>query len=392
MVLMKKTYYFDYAAATPVSSQVLTAMEPFWQTQFYNPSALYLSAREVRKHIDSARASVAKTIGVKPYEIIFTAGATESINLAIAGISKMYPMSGIIISSMEHEAVSEAAKLYFNKNLKICPVHKNGIIQPEKLKDLIDDNTVLISFMYVNNEIGTVQPLKQVSKMIEQVKQNRQKSKNPLPLYLHSDASQAPNYLSVKEQRLGVDLLSLNGGKIYGPKQSGCLFVQKYIEIKPLIAGGGQERGLRGGTENVANIIGFAKALELAQANYKIEARRVAKLRNYLLEELQKSVSGLTVNGSLKQRIANNLNISIAGVSGETLVHYLDTTEIMVATGAACSAAKDKPSATLKSLGLSAKQIEGSIRISLGTYTNQEQIKHLLKELPKTLAKVKQLA
>jgi cysteine desulfurase len=378
---MGKIYYFDYASATPVDDRVLKAMEPYWQQQFFNPSALYRPAREVRQAIEVARATVAKTIGAKSNEVIFTAGATESINLAIGGVSRPKQDVNVIISAVEHEAVKAATYKNFGKNVKICPVEQSGLINLAALQKLIDSKTTLVSVMQVNNEIGTIQPLRQVVQIVEKARQKRQKQGNYLPLITHSDASQSPNYLPLQVNRLGIDLLSLNGGKIYGPKQSGCLFIRKGVDITPVIAGGGQERGMRGGTENVAAIIGFAKALEIAQASLKQEAQRILKLRDFAFSELRQKIPNVTVNGTIQNRIANNLNITLRGISGEMLVHYLDSAGILTATGAACNAAKDGPSETLLAIGLTNEQANSSLRITFGRPTTKQQIEKLLSEL-----------
>lgn len=363
---MPRRIYMDYAAATPVDRVVVNAMQAFLSTEFYNPSSLYTPARQVRQKLETARASVAKILAAKPSEVIFTAGATESINLSITGIARAHPGSNIVISAVEHEAVAAAAITAFGKKVRVCPVEPTGLIKVNQLARLIDDKTVLVSVMYANNEIGTIQP---IAKITQVVSSKRKQRKSKLPLYLHTDASQAPNYLDLKVNRLGVDLMSLNGGKIYGPKQTGCLYVKSGVVLEPIVVGGGQERGLRSGTENVAGFIGFAKALEIAQKKRVKESNRLIALRDRLISKLM-AIEGVELNGSAKLRLPNNINVSIKGVGGETLVHYLDHAGILAATGAACSANKETASPTLLAIGLPITLANSSLRLSLGRQTS----------------------
>src|SRR5579862_3657095 len=253
-----KPIYLDYAAATPMDAEVIKAMQPYFADKFYNPSATYLAGRGVRKDVESARQSVAIQLGARPAEVIFTAGATEANNLAIQGIMREYPESEVLVSAIEHESVLEPARLF---KVKEIPVTPQGIVDLQKLEKLITPKTVLVSVMLVNNELGTVQPISEIAKILNKSSILR---KNGWPLYLHTDGAQAGNYLDLHVSRLGVDLMSINSGKIYGPKQSGVLYVKAGTRLRPLIVGGGQEFGLRSGTENVAAAIGLAKALKIA--------------------------------------------------------------------------------------------------------------------------------
>ena len=259
---MAKIIYLDYAAATPLAPDVLRIMQPYFSKRFFNPSANYLLAEKVKKDVSDARASVAQIIGGRSPEIIFTAGATEANNLAIFGVAKQFPDSNVIVSAIEHESVLAPARAV---GAKIAPVSEKGLVDIPKLIRLVDAQTVLVSVMYANNEIGTIQPLRQIAEALKVIRHERQLNGNKTPLFFHSDAAQAANYLDLHVAGLGVDLLSLNGGKIYGPKASGVLYVSAGLKLVPLIFGGGQERNLRSGTENVPSIIGFAKALELVQ-------------------------------------------------------------------------------------------------------------------------------
>jgi len=373
------SYYFDYAAATPLDPKALKPMLPYLAENFYNPSALYVNSRQVKQQLEAARHQVADILGAKSSEIIFTAGATEANNLAIAGTCASHSKTRLIPSSIEHESVLEPMQQLTSKGyqIAIARVKPDGLVDISHLARQINDNTLLVSVMYANNEIGTIQPIKEIAKLLQAV---RAKRRTKLPLYLHTDAAQAANYLDLHVSRLGVDLMTLNGSKIYGPKQSGCLYVRAGTQLSPLILGGGQERGLRSGTENVAGCIGFAKALEVTQSRRQAETHRLTKLRYYALNGLQ-VIDGLSVNGSLKQRLPNNINISIHGVSGERLVHQLDSFGIMVATGSACSANNDEPSHVLKALGMKPADINSSLRITLGRQTTKAAIDYLHKKL-----------
>ena len=265
-----------------------------------------------------------------------------------------------------------------NYNAKVCPVNGDGLIDLSQLLGLIDDQTVLISVMYANNEIGTIEPLLKVAEIIKEVKTNRLKRGIATPLYLHSDACQAPNYLSLSAPKLGLDLMTLNGCKIYGPKQSAILYVKSNLQIKPLIEGGGQEFGLRSGTEDTASIIGFAKALAIAQRDSKEESKRLSQLRDFFIKEVLKISPQISLNGSLKNRLANNINILIKNVDNETLIMKLDNCGVMIASGSACNASSDVPSHVLKAIGLSGQDVRSSFRITLGRFTTKEDLKNTL--------------
>lgn len=370
-----KTHYFDYAAATPLSETVRAAMEPYWSECFYNPSGIYLQAQAVKQDIEAARKTVAQILGCKSSEIIFTAGGTESDNLAIQGVMQAYPGSNCVVSEIEHDAVLEPARRY---NAKLAPVKPDGRIDAEALKKLIDDNTVLVSVMYANNEIGTVQPLTDVRDLIREVRQQRAKTGNKLPLYFHTDACQAANYLPLLTNTLGVDLMTLNGGKIYGPKQSGVLFVRTGVKLQPQIFGGGHERGYRSGTENVPAVIGFAAALKEVQDFCEHEADRLNGLQKEFINQLGERLPHAVVNGSLKYRLPNNVHITFPRVDNERLLMELDERGVMVATGSACSASSDEPSHVLKAIGLTDEQARSSIRITMGRQTSRVSMEYLL--------------
>ncbi len=365
-----KTIYLDYAAATPLDKRVLAAMQPFFADQFYNPSSPYQLAKQVRGAVDDARVRVAHWLGAKTAEVIFTAGATESINLAVTGVMRKHPNANVLVSAIEHEAVLAAAKQFANK---LIPVKSDGSTDLEELKKLIDDKTVLVSVGYANNEIGTIQPISEIAELLREVKQLRRLKNNPLPLYLHTDASQAACYLDLHASRLGADMITLNGGKMYGLKQTGVLYVNAHVELMPLVAGGGQEMGVRSGTENVAGIIGLATALDIAQLERKEAVKKASLLRDQLQAQLSK-LPDTAINGNQKRRLPNLLHVSWPGLDGERLVMMLDEQGLMASTGSACAANKQTASHVLKAIGLKSKLVAGSLRLSLGRQTTAKEI------------------
>lgn len=371
-----KSIYLDYAAATPIDKQVLRSMEPFFSRQFYNPSALYLAGREARQALEGARALVAQNLGARPAEITFTAGATEANNLALQGIMQNYPDAEALVSAVEHDSVLAPAELF---NSRQIPVDKNGRVILDELEKIISDKTTLVSIGLVNNEIGTVQPLSDISKILN--KSRKLRDPKGLPLLLHTDAAQAPSYFDLHISRLGVDLLTINGGKIYGPKQSGVLYARAGIKLKPLILGGGQENGLRSGTENVAGAVGLATAFDLAQNLRSLETRRLTELRDYFIKGIQTNMPLAIVNGSPKHSAPHIISVTFPKVDNERLMMELDERGIAVATGSACNASSDKPSHVLAATGLSDQDARSSLRFSFGRGTSKSDIKHTLKIL-----------
>jgi cysteine desulfurase len=361
--------YLDYAAATPVDERVVAAMQPYWTELFYNPSSMTLAAKKVRQAVEESRARVAHWLGAKPAEVIFTAGATESITMAINGVMRQYPRGEVLVLATEHDAVLATAGQYAHKTI---PVRKDGLIDTDAFKKLVSDTTVLVSVGYANNEIGTIQSLKDITQHIHEVRRLRQLKNNTLPLYVHTDASQAAVYLDIHASRLGVDLLTLNGGKMYGPKQTGVLWVKTGIEVMPHTRGGGQERGLRSGTENVPGVVGLATALDIAQSERKEAIAKVGALRDELERRLQEAFPNMIVNGNVKKRLPNNLHVSWPGLDGERLLMLLDERGVMASTGAACAANKDTKSQVLTAIGCDDRTMQGSLRLTLGRFTTPE--------------------
>jgi cysteine desulfurase len=375
--------YLDYAAATPLEPAVLGAMQPYFINQFYNPSATYLPAVQVHKDVESARAAVAHWLGARPAEIIFTAGGTEANNLAVRGVLEQFPGASVVTSGIEHESLLKTAQQY---TCKIASVSKEGIVDVTQLAKLIDDQTVLVSIMYANNEVGSIQPLRRVAQVVDEVRKNRQTRGLTLPLYFHTDAAQAAGYLDLHVARLGVDLLTLNAGKIYGPKQCGALFVRHTVQLKPQIIGGGQERGYRSGTENVAGIVGLAAALELVQSQRHEESARLKQLQQLFFTSIEEALPKAIINGSRTSRLPNNIHLAIPHSDNERLLFELEQRGILCAAGSACSASKEEPSHVLKAMGLSVAEARASLRFTMGRGTTEAAIEHTLNIL-RTLLK-----
>ena len=375
--------YLDYAAATPLDGRVLAAMQPYLQDQFYNPSATYQAARAVHTALEAARAGIAYWFGSRPSEVVFTAGGTEANNLAIHGVMRQYPTANVVVSAIEHSAVLEPARQY---ECREAGVLSDGRLDLADLVSKIDDRTVLVSIMYANNEIGTVQPLHDVASQLAIIKKQRRADGNKLPLYLHSDACQAGNYLDVHTSRLGVDLMTINGGKLYGPKQSGALYLKGSLVLQPLIYGGGQERGLRSGTENVAAAIGLAAALDFAQRERPAEAKRLQDLQQVFYKLLETQLPAVIINGSRKHRLPNNLHLTVPGFDNERLLIQLDEAGVLAAAGSACSASDEEASHVLRALGLSPAAAQSSLRFSMGRATEAKMIERTVQLLAKFVA------
>ncbi|HEX8763073.1 MAG TPA: cysteine desulfurase family protein [Candidatus Saccharimonadales bacterium] len=374
--------YLDYAAATPMDPAVQAAMLPYFSDRFYNPSATYMAAIDVRRDLEAARSKIASVIGARSSEIVFTAGGTEANNLAIRGVMQQFPEGNLIVSAIEHESVLRTAHEY---DCHEARVDTKGIIDVPALLAGINDKTVLISVMYANNEVGSVQPIHQISLGLEAIRRERQRVGNELPLYLHTDAAQAAAYLDVHASRLGADFITFNGGKIYGPKQFGVLFVRAQARFKPQITGGGQERGLRSGTENVAGAIGFAKALELVQLRRHDEVARLQRLQRLFFDLVEEKIPHAIINGSQKNRLPNNVHITLPDTDNERILIQLDEAGILCAAGSACSASNEEPSHVLKAMGISEQDAQSSLRFSMGHGTTEEAIRKTVATLTSLL-------
>jgi cysteine desulfurase len=373
--MAKPAIYLDYAAATPVDPSVLRTMQPFFTGSFYNPSATYAAAAEVREALETARSGVAHWLGARSSEIIFTAGGTEANNLAIHGVMRQFPKGNIVVSGLEHESVLESARQYDCREVAVKP---DGRLDLDDLRRKIDNRTALVSIMYANNEVGTIQPIREISKIIAEKRAGRKPSS---PLLFHTDACQAANYLDLHVARLGVDLLTINGGKIYGPKQSGALYVKAGAQLIPIINGGGQERGLRSGTQNVAAAVGLAAALELAQAGRHEEANRLQKLQQIFFKQVEAKLPQAVINGSQRFCLPNNVHITLPGQDNERLLIQLDEAGILAAAGSACTADSGEPSHVLKALGISDKDAQASLRFTMGRGTAEAMVTRTVKVL-----------
>lgn len=378
----QRLIYLDHAATTPLDPEVLLRMQPYFTENFYNPSATYTAARKVKQDIQAARAAVAHHIGARPTEIIFTAGGTEANNLLIHGVMRQYPAANCIVAATEHDSVLRPASQY---DMRIAAVHDDGRINVQKLVANIDDHTVLISVHYANNEIGTIQPLRDIAVKISEIKQERKRSGNTLPLIFHTDACQVPSYLDLHASRLGIDAMTLNASKIYGPKQVGMLFVKSGVQVLPQVLGGGQEKNMRSGTENVAGIIGFSEALDRVQKQRPFESKRLQALRSMFIKELKNNIPSLVINGSMKYRIPNNVHITIPGQDNEMLMMRLDKQGILCAVGSACSASSEEPSHVLKAIGLTDREAQASLRFTMGRQTDEAAILRSVTALTQSL-------
>ena len=351
-----KQIYLDYAAATPVDARVLSAMQPYFTEKFYNPSASYLPAKHIREEYEARKAVLANSIGAKSPDLVITAGATESINLAFT-VLRNFQSAHCLILETEHAAVRESAKNLSSDYEKI-KVDRFGLIDLEDFKSKIKENTVLVSIARANNELGTIQPLSDISRILQEVRDQRLKTKNLTPIYLHSDASQAMNLIDLSVARLGVDLLTINAAKVYGPKGIGALYVARGIKLSPITFGGGQEMGLRSGTENVPSLVGFSVASELAK-KHLVSSRKQYQVLAKTFREIIEQKSKITPLwlGNPKHQLANFIPVCFDGLDAERLIFKLEDRGIYVSTGAACAASKGQKSHVLSAIGLSDSEI-----------------------------------
>lgn len=379
MSRLESSIYLDYAAATPMDAQVVGAMQPYLSTYFGNPSSDHSFGRNQRQALDEATQTVAAALGAKPAEIVFTSGSTESLNLAIQGVTRAHSQQSVVMSAVEHEAVRQAVQATPGVELRLAPVGSDGVVQIDALVSLIDDSTTLVCVQHTNNELGAIQPVSAIGEVVAEVRRQRQQRDHQLPLYFVCDAAQA-GLLNLQVERLGVDFLAMGGGKLYGPTGTGFLYVRTGVILQPILRGGGQQFGLRSGTENVAGAVGLAEALQLAQSNRKTEHRHLTELRRQLVGQLS-GIEGVRVRTASSQH-PGLISLTVEGVHGEDLVAHCDAAGFAVATGAACQAGNDKPSLTLLACGLTAEQANSSLRISLGRQTTAAEVKAFGSRLP----------
>lgn len=384
--------YLDHAATTYLDPRVREAMNPYWEEEYGNPSSLYLRGRRAKEALDDARETIARLLHARSDEIVFTGGGTEALNLGIFGSARMYGAQGkhIITTKIEHHAVLHSVEALEKDGYEVTylDVDESGLVHPENVQNALRPDTILVAVMYANNEIGTIQPIADISKVIQE---HRAKNKKAIPYFL-TDACQAAGALSMDVQKLGVDLLVFNGSKIYGPKGVGCLYMKRGVRLKPLIYGGGQENNLRSGTENVPGIVGLARAFELAQAECQKENARLRELRDYFIREAMERIPKVVLNGHPTERLPNNINISVLDIEGEAVVLYLDEKGIAISTGSACTSTTLDPSHVILALGRPYEYAHGSLRFTLGHRTTKEDLDYVLDVLPEVVEKLRKIS
>lgn len=377
--------YLDNSATTAVSEEVLNEMEPYFREAYGNPSTLYSVGREAKKGLDKARQRVADAINADPKEIIFTSGGSESDNLAIKGIALKLKGKGnhIITSEIEHPAVKETLHFLETLDFKVTylPVYENGIVKVEDVKDAITPETILITIMHGNNEIGTLQPIAEIGKLARERK-----------ILFHTDAVQTFGKVKVDVEELNVDLLSLSSHKVHGPKGVGALYIKKGVRITPLIHGGGQERGIRSGTENVPGIVGFGKACEIANNNLEENYARLVKTRDEIIEKVLDAVPESYLNGDRNERLPNVINFRFSSIEGESLILLLDAKGYQASTGSACSSKTLEASPVLKALNLDDVDVHGSLRISLGSQIHFDDVDGLVEAIKESVATLRKMS
>ena len=369
-----KFIYLDHAAATPMDPLVVEAMQPYFSEKFFNPSSPYVPAVTVKRDYREAKSRIARVLGVGADELVMTAGATESINLAFTAADGVS-----LISAIEHSSVINSAKA--RSDVRLIPPMKNGRIDLQAVKKLLTPDVSFISIALANHELGYIQPVEEIAEVVRLECVRRQENGEPTPLIFHTDASQTAALMDVKIKRLGVDLLTLSAAKVYGPKKVGLLWIRPGVKLRPNIVGGGQEAGLRSGTENVAGVVGFAAALELAAKRRSGEVKRLRGLRDMLAKKLAAVFPDIIISSDQKKSLVNFLNISFPGVDAERLVFLLEAHGVLVATGSACAANSGTRSYVLAAIGLSDAAIDGSLRLTLGRLNDEAQVMRAADEI-----------
>ena len=385
---LEKIIYMDYAATTPTRPEVVETMLPYMTTNFGNPSSIYTLAQEARNAVESSRKSISEILGARSSEIVFTSGGTESDNTAIKGVAFAMKHLGnhIVTSTVEHHAVLHTCQQMeqFGFDVTYLPVDHNGLVDLQDLDKSITENTVLVSIMLANNEIGTIQPIKEMTNIVR----SRAKALSKTIVF-HTDAVQAVGHVDIDVKDLGVDMLSMSAHKFHGPRGVGALYVRRGTPFEALLAGGGQERQRRSGTENVPGIVGMAHALTLTHSEREYQSARIVKMRDRILSGLSHSVENLLFNGHPNLRLDNNVSVSFKGVEGEPVLMGLDFAGICASSGSACSSASVEPSHVLLAIGRSAEDAQGTLRITLGRDNSDEDIDYLLDVLPSLVNKLR---
>jgi cysteine desulfurase len=372
--------YLDNAASTQIHEDVLNSMLPFLKEQYGNPSSIHRYGRLTRKAIHKARKQIASLINADPAEILITSGGTESNNTVLSGISSQFPSSQIITSSIEHDAILEPCKKLNSNGFQVdyLPVDNFGMVDTSDLQNIISEKTSLVSVMFGNNEVGTIQPIAKIAKICDENK-----------VLFHTDAVQAVGKLPIDVKKLGIDLLSISSHKLHGPKGIGALYIKDGVKMDPIILGGGQEFRLRSGTENVASIVGFGQACEIAQNNLVENTISIKKLQSLLVKRVLDEIPQVTFNGHLESRLSNNAHFTFLGVNGEDLIIKLDEYEIAASTGSACSVNTQKASHVLESMGFSLEQITGSLRLTVGIFNTENEINETVNILKKVVEELR---
>ena len=377
--------YFDNAATTRTDDEVLKEMLPYFSQSYGNPSSIYKIGRENRKAVEEAREKVAKAINAEPNEIYFTAGGSESDNTAIRGIAYAYKQRGnhIITSKIEHPAVLETCKQLEKEGFEVSyiGVDEKGIVNLEELKNSIKETTTLITIMFANNEIGTIEPIKEIGKI---AKENN--------IIFHTDAVQAVGSVKIDVKEMNIDSLSLSGHKFYGPKGIGALYVKKSVRFQKFVNGGHQEKNKRAGTENVPGIVGLGKAIEVAYSNLEEHNKKIKELRDYYVEEVKKRIPYIKINGDMENRLPGNSNISFRFIEGEGLLLNLDLKGICASSGSACTSGSLDPSHVLLAIGLPHEIAHGSLRITIGKYNTKEEVDYLLNNLEEIVSRLRNMS
>ena len=372
--------YLDNAASTPVHEKVIQEMMPYFKEQYGNPSSIHRYGRLANIAIQNARKRIALLINAESNEILITSGGTESNNTALYGIARHNKGKHIITSSIEHDAILEPCKRLEEEGFQITylPVDKYGLVNPEDVEKEISSDTCLVSIMFANNEVGTIQPIAEIGKITKEKK-----------IVFHTDAIQAVGKTPINVKELGIDLLSISSHKINGPKGVGALYIRREVKIDPLILGGGQENGLRSGTENVASIVGFGMACQLANDNIIQNQERFRKLGMKLITDVLKEIPHTKLNGHPEKRIPNNIHFTFLGVNGEDLIIKLDENKVAASTGSACSVKVQKASHVLRAMGFSHEQITGSLRLTVGITNTEEEINETVQVLKKVVKELR---
>ncbi|MFA5350332.1 MAG: cysteine desulfurase NifS [Candidatus Omnitrophota bacterium] len=380
-----KKIYFDYAATTPTDPEVLGAMEPYFFEKSGNASSLHAYGQEAKKAIEDSREVLAEFIGAKPEEIVFTSGGTESDNYALLGSAYALEKKGnhIITSAIEHHAIIEPLRFLEKKGFKVTylKVDGDGLVSLQELRDAITDKTILVSIMQANNEIGTLEPIAELGKIV------REKG-----IYFHTDAVQTIGHIPVNVDELNVDLMSLSAHKFYGPKGVGALYIRKGSRLETFMRGGDQERGRRGSTYNTTGIVGLGKAIQLCQKNMKNEIKFQSVLRDKLIKEIPARIPEVRLNGHPSKRLPNNVNFSIKYIEGESILLNLDLFGIACSTGSACTSSSLEPSHVLLAIGLDHETAHGSLRITLGRFNRESDIDYFLEKLPLVVQKLRAMS